>query len=97
MLDFLMIATRSPKRGVVEIYPKFILKKSDDLMIRGGDFYAIWDDTKQLWSTDEQDATRLIDNELRKFAEENKANYSDSAKVLYMCIARSSCVILSIC
>lgn len=84
MLDFLMIATRSPKRGVVEIYPKFIIKKSDDLMIRGGDFYAIWDDTRQLWSTDEQDATRLIDNELRKFAEENKANYSDSVKVLYM-------------
>lgn len=84
MLDFLMIATRSPKRGIVEIYPKFIIKKSDDLMIRGGDFYAIWDDTRQLWSTDEQDATRLIDNELRKFAEENKANYSDSVKVLYM-------------
>ena len=39
MIDFLMISTRSTKRGVIEIYPKFIIKKSSDLMIRGGDFY----------------------------------------------------------
>lgn len=44
MLDFLMISTRSGKRGIIEIYPKFIIKKSSDLMIRGGDFYAIWID-----------------------------------------------------
>ena len=55
MLDFLMISTRSPKKDVVEIYPKFILKKSEDLMIRGGDFYAIWDEDRGLWSTDEND------------------------------------------
>ena len=42
MIDFLMIATRSTKRGVIEIYPRFIIRKSEDLMIRGGDFYAIW-------------------------------------------------------
>ena len=38
MIDFLTISTRSKKRGVIEIYPKFIIKKSGDLMIRGGDF-----------------------------------------------------------
>ena len=42
MLDFLVISTRSGKRGIIEIYPKFIIKKSSDLMIRGGGFYAIW-------------------------------------------------------
>lgn len=41
-----MISTRSGKRGVIEIYPKFIIKKSNDLMIRGGDFYAIWIDER---------------------------------------------------
>ena len=41
MIDFLMIATRTGKRGVIEIYPKFIIKRSKDLMIRGSDFYAI--------------------------------------------------------
>ena len=40
MIDFMVISTRSTKRGVIEIYPKFIIKKSTDLMIRGGDFYA---------------------------------------------------------
>lgn len=52
MIDFLMISTRSTKRGVIEIYPKFIIKKSSDLMIRGGDFYAIWLEDRGLWSTD---------------------------------------------
>ena len=61
MLDFLMISTRSKQRGVIEIYPKFIIKKSKDLMVRGGDFYAIWIEEKGLWSTDEEDAIQLID------------------------------------
>ena len=64
MLDFLMISTRQGKRGVTEIYPKFVIKKSSDLMIRGGDFYAIWIAERGLWSTDEQDALDLIDREL---------------------------------
>ena len=69
MLDFLMISTRSGKRGVIEIYPKFIIKKSNDLMIRGGDFYAIWIDERGIWSTDEQDAVDLIVRELDQYAE----------------------------
>lgn len=28
MIDFLMISTRSTKRGVIEIYPKFVIKKA---------------------------------------------------------------------
>ena len=76
MLDFMKISTRSTKRGGVEIYPKFIIRKSNDLMIRGGDFYAIWDNERGLWSTDEEDAIRLIDNELSKFAEENDLTIS---------------------
>ena len=52
MLDFLRVATRQPKKGVLEIYPKFIYCPSSDLMVRGGDFYAIWDEKKNLWSTD---------------------------------------------
>ena len=71
MLDFLVIATRSGKRGIIEIYPKFIIKKSSDLMIRGGDFYAIWVEEKGLWSTSEQDAVDLIDRELDAYVKEN--------------------------
>lgn len=84
MIDFLMISTRSTKRGVIEIYPKFIIKKSSDLMIRGGDFYAIWLEDRGLWSTDEQDALQLIDRELDRYAEENRTHFDANIKVLHM-------------
>lgn len=85
MLDFLMISTRTDKRGVTEIYPRFrMYPRSSDLMVRGGDFYAIWDENKGLWSTDEMDALYLIDLELRKFAEENKERFDNNIRVMYM-------------
>ena len=84
MVDFLKIATRLKKSGGVEIYPKFIIKKSSDLMIRGGDFYAIWLEERGLWSTDEQDVLQLIDHELYEYAEKNKDKYGPSVQVLYM-------------
>ena len=79
-----MISTRSGKRGIIEIYPKFIIKKSNDLMIRGGDFYAIWIDERGIWSTDEQDAVDLIDRELDQYAEENRKRFDGNIRVLHM-------------
>ena len=92
MIDFLKISTRSPKRDVVEIYPKFIIGKSSDLMIRGGDFYAIWIEELGLWSTDEQDALRLIDRELDRYAEENKSKFEGHVKIMYMWDADSGMI-----
>jgi phage/plasmid-associated DNA primase len=87
-----MISTRSAKRGVIEIYPKFIIKKSSDLMIRGGDFYAIWVEERGLWSTDEQDALRLIDRELDRYAEENRKAFDSDIKVRHMWDAESGMI-----
>ena len=86
MLDFMMVSVRSPKRGIVEIYPKFIVKgASKDLMIRGRDFYAVWDDESGLWSTDENTAINLIDRELDIFYDQHRSEYSgDSVKVMHM-------------
>ena len=86
MLDFLKISTKLPKKDkdAVEIYPKFIIKKSSDLMIRGGDFYAIWVEERGLWSTDEGDVIRLIDEELDKYKEEHFSDYDKPIKVMYM-------------
>lgn len=81
MLDFFIISTRSPKKDVIEIYPKFIVKKSNDLMIRGGDFYAVWVEELGLWSTDEEDALRIIDRELDKYKEENCKKFNEDSKV----------------
>ena len=94
MLDFFVVSTRSPKKDVVEIYPKFIIKKSEDLMIRGGDFYAVWVEERGLWSTDEQDALQMIDRELDRFKQESKNKFDEDAKVkvLYMWDAGSGMI-----
>lgn len=92
MLDFLMISTRSTKRGVIEIYPKFIIKKSSDLMIRGGDFYAIWVEERGLWSTDEQDALFIIDKYLDQYAEENKGKFEGHVRIMHMWDAESGMI-----
>ena len=85
MLDFLRISTRSTKRGVIEIYPKFIVGKSNDLMIRGGDFYAIYIEERNEWSTDEDDALQIIDSYLDEEFEKSKGKYGDSTvKVLHV-------------
>ena len=72
MVDFLIISERKTKNGV-EISPKFRTHpKSQDLMVRGGDFYAVWIEERGLWSTDEDDVLAIIDSELRKYTENFK-------------------------
>ena len=82
MLDFLKISTRSKKQGSVEVYPKFVIKRSSDLMIRGGDFYAIWVEDKKLWSTDEQDAIKLIDDAMNAYAEKLRQDSDEPVNFL---------------
>ena len=83
MLDFFMVSTRHTKQGV-EIYPKFIVKKSSDLMVRGGDFYAIWIEELGRWSTDEDDAIQLIDRALDDYARDNVDTVGTNPRVLHM-------------
>ena len=83
MLDFLLVSSRS-KKDALEIYPKFIVRKSQDLMIRGRDFYAVWDEEHNLWSTDEETAKMLIDRELDKVAAEKQKIFEGHIKVLHM-------------
>lgn len=82
-MDFLRVTWRKQgKSGQPEIYPIFVVKGSKDLMIRGGDFYAIWDERKGLWSTEQDDAIELIDYSLDAYKESNPA--LEEAKVLYL-------------
>lgn len=92
MVDFLIVSVRTTKRGVSEIYPNFIIKTSSDLMIRGGDFYAIWVEERGLWSTDEQDALQIIDRELDKYAEQNRDRFEGNVRVLHMWDASSGMI-----
>lgn len=96
-MDFFMISTRpGKKKGVIEIYPRFIIptrKKSSDLMIRGGDFYAVWMEDKGLWSTDEGDVLQSIDRELDLYLEKNKNEYAEyNVKVLHMWDAQTGMI-----
>lgn len=62
-MDFYQIRERKTKNGI-EVYPDFVVRPSKDLMVRGGSFYAVWDEAAGLWATDEYTVQRLVDAEL---------------------------------
>ena len=64
MLDFLCVSVVYDKNGNASICPGFMSIRSKDLMVKGGKFYAIWDESVGLWSTDPFRAQELIDQEL---------------------------------
>lgn len=88
MLDFLYIEARSKKRDgqkVIEVKPKFNVRKVKDLMIRGGDFYAVFDESSGLWSTDEDVLITMVDAEVRRVYKETQSKYLNETVVpLYM-------------
>lgn len=69
-LDFFTFAERSAKGGAIEIRPDWKVLRSYDLMVRGKAFYAIWDEEKGLWSTDEYDVQRLVDKALDEYRQD---------------------------
>lgn len=56
----------------VDIYPDFLNKASDDLMIRGGKFYAVLNKDTGFWDTNEYRIQQVVDEELKKYAETDK-------------------------
>ena len=82
-MDFYSIREKSTKRGTRELYPEFRVCRSKDLMVRGKAFYAIWDKDRGLWSTDEYDVQRMVDEDLRKRKEE-LGDLPDMLHVKYM-------------
>lgn len=67
-MDFYQILTKETRGGGMELYPEFQIGRSKDLMVQGGAFYAIWDEEKGLWSRDEFDVQRLVDEHLSQEA-----------------------------
>lgn len=84
-MDFYTIGARTvekgPRKGTVELYPDFKVKRSTDLMVRGRSFYAIWDEGVGLWSTDEYDIQRLVDAELDAEADRMEAKGEDRPSI----------------
>ena len=78
-MDFYKIREKvieTKKHKVVEIYPDFVIKTTNDFMARGKAFYAIWDKNAGLWSTDESDVARLVDEDLWSYADKNREKYA---------------------
>ena len=78
-MDFFKIGIKEIKGKTPMLYPNFVVRRSKDLMARGGKFYAIWDAERGIWSTDPYDVVRLVDEELQAYAkqmkEENNLEY----------------------
>jgi len=68
--DFLQIDSRFVK-GTVEVFPTFLMVKSNDLFIRGKDFYAVYDEESHLWIKDEFRLIDMIDAEIDAYVEKN--------------------------
>jgi energy-coupling factor transporter ATP-binding protein EcfA2 len=83
-MDFYRIKERIAKNGIVDVYPDFKVTRSKDLMIRAKSFYAIWDEERGLWSADEYDVQRLVDDDLERYANELKARGDVQAQVKFM-------------
>ena len=88
-MDFFKVRERTNKRAsVIEIYPDFTVDESDDLLVRGGAFYAIWDASKGLWSRSEYDVRRLVDKEL--WAHHDAFESSKDSHMVYNVMTMSS-------
>lgn len=76
MLDFVKICTstkirnKKDQESTISIFPEFIVAPSEDLMVRGGSFYAVWDAEAGYWSKDPSVVCRIVDDALRDRADE---------------------------
>jgi hypothetical protein len=69
-MDFFRIVTEDGRGGVVKVRPDLVVGRSQDLMVRGQSFYAIWDEEAGLWSTNEYDVVRVVDGAILKHCDE---------------------------
>lgn len=68
-MDFYRITQKELKNGTIEIFPDWLIGRSKDLMVRAHSVYAIWDEEAGLWSTDEYDVQRLVDQDLQRYVD----------------------------
>ena len=83
MLDFVRIrtSTKVSKRGdgetSITVYPEFIVGPSEDLMVRGGSFYALWDEESGFWTKDAGRVVSIVD----KMLYDKRDEYPDDVSV----------------
>ena len=89
--DFFKIIDTAVKKNEIVISPMFLNKRSKDLMIRGGKFYAIVDKETGFWVTDEYKVQEVVDGEIQKVKErlERTKSPEDNIRVRDMVSSKS--------
>lgn len=88
-LDFFkpnVMAITKNKRTDYMIYPEFLTKPSKDLMTRGGKFYAVYDKNTGFWMQDEFKIQEYVDEELKRYAENEFAKKYGEDGIAHMTI-----------
>ena len=82
-MDFYKINVRKRRNGYIEIFPEFFSKESsNDLMTRGNDFYAVYDEQTGMWKRNPLFVQKMIDKELwNKFEEVKSNSFVDESKI----------------
>ena len=82
-MDFYKINVRKRRNGYIEIFPEFFSKESsNDLMTRGNDFYAVYDEQTGMWKRNPLFVQKMIDKELwNKFEEVKSSSFVDESKI----------------
>lgn len=83
--------SRKLVKGIYYCQPEFLVTDTKDLMIKGGKFYAVYDETTGLWKKKLNDVVKMIDAETKKYVAEHK-NEDVAHKPLLMKIASSGVV-----
>lgn len=64
-MDFYEIVVREVKEKQFEVYPEFVVKNVDDLMVRGKDFYAAWNEENHIWTRDLMYIRKTVDQDVK--------------------------------
>jgi hypothetical protein len=70
-MDFIRVAHKENKDGTREFYPSLLALESQDLVIRGGQFVALWDEDKSLYSRTLSHVPDIIDRAFSKMVGEH--------------------------
>lgn len=69
-MDFFKPAVVEMQGRKIRVEANYLINDYTDIMIKGGDFYAIYDKSRGLWSTNINDAVSIIDDILFDYAKD---------------------------
>lgn len=83
-MDFYTIRSKEEKDGSHTVYADWIVQEVNDLLVNHNSFQAVWNEKTGLWSTNEYDVARLVDEELDRFAQEHSEKFGVPVNVLHL-------------